>query len=95
MLPSYKHHVFICQNERPDGHIRGCCASKGSVDLLTYMKERVKELGIQDIRINKSGCLNECEKGPAMVIYPAAKWFCVKSKSDVDGILEQIQKNAI
>ena len=94
MFPSYKHHVFICQNERPDGHARGCCASKGSPDLLCYMKDRVKELSIQDVRINKSGCLNECEKGPVMVIYPAAKWFCVKSKGDVDDILGQIQKDS-
>ncbi|MES2607873.1 MAG: (2Fe-2S) ferredoxin domain-containing protein [Pseudomonadota bacterium] len=91
MFPSYKHHVFICQNERAEGHVRGCCSSKGSAELLTYMKARVKELGIQDIRINKSGCLNECEKGPVMVIYPEGKWFCVKNTDDVDAILKQIQ----
>lgn len=95
MFPSYKHHVFICQNERAPGHARRCCSSKGSADLLTYMKERVKELGIQDIRINKAGCFNECEKGPAMVIYPAGKWFCLKSKSDVDDILAQMQESVI
>jgi (2Fe-2S) ferredoxin len=90
MFPAYKHHVFICQNERPEGHRLGCCSSKGSADLLDYMKTRAKELGIKDIRINKSGCLNACEKGPAMVIYPTGQWFCVKNKDDVDTILNQM-----
>lgn len=91
MFPSYKHHIFICQNERPEGHIRGCCASKGSVDLLVYMKERAKELGITDIRINKSGCLNACENGPTMVLYPKGQWFCAKNKQEIDAILANIQ----
>ncbi len=92
MFPTYKHHIFICQNERANGHARGCCASKGSIDLLTYMKERIKELGLKDIRVNKAGCFNECEKGPIMVVYPEGKWLCVKSKSDIDDILKQIQE---
>lgn len=95
MFPTYKHHVFICQNERTEGHVRGCCASKGAIDLLAYMKERVKDLNIKDIRINKAGCFNACEKGPVMVIYPQGQWFCVKTKNDVDDILKQMQDNTI
>ena len=60
----YKAHVFCCTNERPAGHERGCCKEKGADKLQNYMKARVKELGIKDVRINKSGCLDRCELGP-------------------------------
>lgn len=68
--PSYDFHIFICQNQRPEGHARGCCFSKDSEKLLNYAKVRTKELGIPNIRVNKSGCLDQCERGIAMVIYP-------------------------
>ena len=42
----YQQHVFFCTNERPDGHPRGCCAGKQSVQLRNYMKARAKELGL-------------------------------------------------
>ena len=87
MAPSYDFHFFICQNERPDNHPRGCCLSKGSDKLLNYMKARVKEFGIQNIRINKAGCLDQCEKGPAMVVYPEGIWYTPKTPEDVDEII--------
>lgn len=87
MPPSYEFHFFICQNGRPDNHPRGCCLSKGSDKLLNYMKARVKELGIQNIRINKAGCMDQCEKGPAMVVYPEGIWYSPKTIEDVDEII--------
>jgi (2Fe-2S) ferredoxin len=27
------------------------------------------------IRINKAGCLDQCEHGPLMVVYPEAVWY--------------------
>lgn len=86
--PSYNFHVFICQNERPEGHPRGCCHSKGSSQLLPYMKRKVKELGISQTRINKAGCLDQCESGVAVVIYPEGTWYQVKTTEDVDLIIE-------
>ncbi|MBY0281552.1 MAG: (2Fe-2S) ferredoxin domain-containing protein [Alphaproteobacteria bacterium] len=87
MPPSYDFHFFVCQNERPSNHPRGCCLSKGSDKLLNYMKARVKELGIQNIRINKAGCMDQCEKGPAMVTYPEGIWYSPKTSEDVDEII--------
>ncbi|MBY0462884.1 MAG: (2Fe-2S) ferredoxin domain-containing protein [Alphaproteobacteria bacterium] len=87
MPPSFDFHFFICQNERPAKHPRGCCLSKGSDKLLNYMKARVKELGIQNIRINKAGCMDQCEKGPAMVVYPEGVWYSPKTSEDVDEII--------
>jgi len=85
--PYYRRHVFCCVNERPAGHPRGCCLEKGSPRLRNYMKARAKELGLDDVRINASGCLDRCELGPTMVIYPEGVWYNYRTPEDVDEIL--------
>jgi (2Fe-2S) ferredoxin len=90
----YKAHIFCCNNERPAGHPRGCCKEKGAENLRNYMKARVKELGIKDMRVNISGCLDRCELGPTMVIYPEGVWYTYASTADVDEIIEcHLQKS--
>lgn len=82
-------HVFVCVNARPDGHARGCCKSKGSDGLRGYMKVRVKELGLDRVRVNQSMCLDRCEFGPTMVIYPEGVWYRPQSTDDVDEIIDR------
>jgi (2Fe-2S) ferredoxin len=83
----YARHVFCCTNERPDGHPRGCCKAKEAIRLRNYMKARAKELALDDVRINASGCLDRCELGPTMVIYPEGVWYTYSSMADIDEIL--------
>lgn len=85
----YKAHIFCCTNERPPGHERGCCKEKGSEKLRNYMKSRIKELGIKGARVNVSGCLDRCELGPVMVIYPEGVWYTYKTNDDVDEIISR------
>jgi (2Fe-2S) ferredoxin len=87
--PYYQAHVFCCVNERPDGHPRGCCKTKGAEKLRNYMKARAKELGLADVRINQSGCLDRCELGPTVVIYPEGIWYAITSIEDAEAILQQ------
>lgn len=84
----YRCHVFCCTNERPGGHPRGSCKEKGGERLRNYMKARAKELGLADVRINTAGCLDRCELGPTMVIYPEGVWYRAETTQDVDEILE-------
>ncbi|MBM3541468.1 MAG: (2Fe-2S) ferredoxin domain-containing protein [Alphaproteobacteria bacterium] len=85
--PYYDKHVFCCTNERPDGHPRGCCAAKEAVKLRTYMKNQAKKLGLENVRVNAAGCLDRCELGPTMVIYPEGTWYTYGSREDLDEIL--------
>jgi len=86
--PYFRIHVFCCINERKPGHSRGSCAARGSADLQAHMKARAKELGLEGVRINKSGCLDRCELGPVMVIYPEGIWYTYHNTEDVDEILD-------
>ena len=88
-LPYFQHHVFVCGNRRPDGHPRGSCAAKGSEKLRDYMKVRAKELGIPSTRINAAGCLDRCEHGPTLVIYPRGTWYRAPDSAAIDRILTE------
>jgi len=86
--PFYRCHVFCCTNKRPDGHPRGCCADKGSVELRDYMKAQAKEMSLQRVRINSAGCLDRCELGPTVVVYPEGVWYRCRTRDDVDRVLQ-------
>src|SRR6201995_2125179 len=87
--PFYTAHVFVCTNQRAAGHPRGFGAEKGSEKLRAYMKSRAKELGLKDARINNAGCLDRCELGPCMVVYPEGVWYSCKTKEDVEEVIQQ------
>lgn len=86
----FKHHVFFCCNQRGPGET--CCNNHGASDLQTYAKDRVAELKLKGpgkVRINKAGCLDRCDAGPVMVVYPEAVWYTYVDKSDIDEIIEE------
>jgi (2Fe-2S) ferredoxin len=89
----YERHIFMCTNVRPEGHPRGCCAAGGSEKLRGYLREKARQMGIENIRGNAAGCLDRCELGPNMVIYPEGVWYHYETTADIDEILETHVKN--
>lgn len=88
-MKRFSKHIFICENKRPDGHPRGCCSDKGSVEIREHFKTRLKELGLNtDVRANASGCLDACEFGVSVVIYPEQIWYGGVTKDDVEEIIQ-------
>lgn len=84
-----KHHVFVCLNERPPGHARGCCKSKNAEALLQEFKSQVASAGLAtEVRAQKSGCLDVCEWGAAVVVYPEGVWYGQLQVSDVAEIVK-------
>lgn len=89
----FQHHIFCCTNKREPGHTRGSCALKGAEELRDYMKLKVKEAKIPSARVNNAGCLDRCELGPCVVIYPEGIWYSIHTKADVDEIIASHLKN--
>src|ERR1044071_9698745 len=87
--PYYEAHVFTCVDKRPEGLPRGCCKSRGAAPLRNYMKAKAKELGLDTVRINQALCLDRCELGPTMVIYPEGVWYSYHSIEDAEEILQR------
>jgi (2Fe-2S) ferredoxin len=90
MPPPYERHLFICTNRRPDGNPKGCCASKGSEALKAAFKSELDKRGIKGaMRANAAGCLDACEHGMSMVVYPEGVWYGGVTQDDVSEIVEQ------
>lgn len=88
-MSRFEKHIFICENKREPGHPRGCCHDKGSPDIAAQFKKRLKELGLNSkIRANKAGCLDACEFGPSIVVYPEQIWYGGVSLNDVEEIIQ-------
>jgi (2Fe-2S) ferredoxin len=70
---------------------RTCCADKGAQAAQKHAKKRIKQLGLSapgKVRINKAGCLERCEEGPVVVIYPQGTWYTYVDNEDIDEIID-------
>ncbi len=88
----YAKHVFFCCNQRAADADRPCCNAKGGSVMRDYAKQRVKDLGLSGpgkVRINQAGCLDRCEEGPCVVVYPDAVWYTYVDRADIDEIIEE------
>lgn len=93
----YKHHVFFCVNQREDGE--ACCNDRGAEAMRGYAKDKIKALklnGAGKVRVNSAGCLDRCNEGPVIVVYPQETWYTYVDKEDIDEIIsEHIQHGRI
>ena len=86
----YKRHVFVCLNERAPDDPRGCCKHRGSEEVFKVLKAGAAKAGLKDdVRINRAGCMEHCEYGPSVVVYPEAVWYHVPAAEDAEEILRE------
>jgi (2Fe-2S) ferredoxin len=88
----YQRHIFFCCNQREPG-AKTCCNNHGASELRDYAKARVKELklsgGEGKVRVNMAGCLDRCDEGPCLVVYPEAVWYTYVDREDIDEIVDE------
>ena len=84
----YRHHVFVCENRRPDSDPRGCCGAEGAA-VRAALKNEIRKRGLQaTARANGAGCLDACDLGPSLVVYPEGVWYGHVTVADVPEIVE-------
>ncbi|QGJ68375.1 Ferredoxin [Planctomycetales bacterium 10988] len=89
-MARFTHHLFVCCHQRPPGHRRGCCDPEGKGALRGLFKAGLTERGLQGkVRANSAGCLDQCELGPTVVIYPQEIWYGGVQPEDVPRILDE------
>jgi (2Fe-2S) ferredoxin len=89
-LPAFERHVFVCHNTRPADAPRPSCTADGKSDLHTQLQQLTKAAGLGGtVRINKSLCLDQCEHGPTVVVYPEAVWYGHVQPADAQAIVEE------
>ncbi len=90
--PEFDKYLFVCVNERPKGERISCGGMGCGKELAVRLKEEVKKAGFASkIRVSKSYCLDVCEDGPNVIIFPGNVWF---KKADIVDI-PVILKNAL
>jgi (2Fe-2S) ferredoxin len=52
------------------------------------MKAQVRAAGLENIRVNASGCLDRCELGCTLAIYPEGVWYHYDTRADLDEIIQ-------
>lgn len=85
MPPPFEKHVFVCTNLREPNNPKGSCSAKGSEELPLAFKKAL-EGHKAAIRINKAGCLDACERGCTVVVYPENVWYEKVTLADVPEI---------
>jgi (2Fe-2S) ferredoxin len=89
-MPKFTCHLFVCCNRREPGNPRGCCNPDGSEALRERLKTELKSRNLGPlVRVNKSGCLDQCELGPTVVIYPQEIWYGGVTLDDVSRIIDE------
>lgn len=87
----YQRHLFFCTNHREGGR-KPSCENCAATKMRAYAKARVKKLGLAGpggVRINSAGCLDRCEEGPVLVVYPEGTWYTYVDKEDIDELIDQ------
>lgn len=81
----FERHVFVCTSGE-------YCPSKDgdSKEIHKTFKALVAKAGLKGkVRINNSGCLDQCGHGPMAVVYPEAAWYSHLTLEDVPLIVEE------
>lgn len=89
----FQHHIFVCTNQRA-ADARKSCGEACGLELIKELKKEIKEAGLSDkIRAQRAGCLDVCDHGPALVVYPEGVFYGGVKTSDVAEIVREHLSN--
>jgi len=85
----FEKHVFVCVNQRPADAKKSCGEACG-LNIVSAFKKSLKERGLSTkIRAQKAGCLDACEYGPSLVVYPEGVFYGDVKEIDIAEIIEE------
>ena len=93
--PKFRLHAFVCGHERDANAQRPSCFPHQSLELMKVLKRRVIEAGVVDVRVQKSGCLDQCEKGPTCVVYPDGVWYTLSDESVLEAVFQHLVSGTV
>ena len=87
------HHIFVCCSYRPTG-AAGVCHKKNSSQILQHLTLEVQDRGLDDVMISSTGCLNLCDSGPVMVVYPEGIWYKQATIETAEAVLDSLEEKS-
>ena len=81
----WERHVFVCTSGKNCPEVDG-----DGLGVHAALKRLVREAGLNgSVRVNQSGCLDQCGHGPMVVVYPDAVWYWGVQPSDAEEIVRE------
>ena len=88
--PVYHKHIFICTNQRAANADRRSCGEAHGMEIVDAFKKKLKEKNLPiRVRAQRAGCLDICDFGQTVAIYPEGIFYIGVELSDVDEIIEE------
>ncbi|MBI3512169.1 MAG: (2Fe-2S) ferredoxin domain-containing protein [Bacteroidetes bacterium] len=92
--PVYHKHIFICTNERAAGAPRRSCGEVHGMEIVEAFKKKLKEKNLAiRVRAQRAGCLDICDFGQTVAIYPEGVFYVGVELADVDAIISEHIEN--
>ena len=92
-LEKPKHHIFVCASFRVAGEAKGVCHRKESGTLLQYLQSELSDRNLDNVMVSSTGCLNLCDHGPIMVVYPEGCWYGEVNEDKINTVLDALENN--
>lgn len=84
--------IFVCTNQREPGE-RVCCAGSGGCEIRDRLKAMIKTRHLRSkVRVSQSGCMDRCEDGPNVMIFPDNVWLSHVREADLDAIVDAVAR---
>ncbi len=87
---SYRCHVFVCENARPDGG-KPSCGPRGGVAVRAALERALAaEPALWgQVAVTGATCLGPCFDGPTAVVYPEGVWYGGLAPEDVPALVRE------
>ena len=81
----WEKHVFVCTSGKYCPEVDG-----DGLGVHAALKRQVAAAGLKGrVRVNHSGCMDQCGHGPMVVVYPEAVWYAGVRPEDVEEIVRE------
>jgi (2Fe-2S) ferredoxin len=90
--------IFVCGTATgldTEGSRSCTCDTRKALDILHYLRACVEEREMHGVTVTACECLDLCQYGPVVMVYPEGTWYSDVDHETADGIIKAVWNNTI